>query len=431
MEKVLMDLAFENICIYELSREIINNVPDGKDIKYEEFYEKNKPLLASYENKMNLTEDKEKLKIIQKYINIENKKSLNENQIFCFIKDVFLLNIGNIFKNNYILNKYINPLLFNHLRNSFKNYHLMSQIWEEENIILNNKNDELEKKLEKYMKENALKNDEIKNLNDKINELGNKTNKYEENIENLKSMICKKIEDMKLINKNMKEDFDGKNEELKLKNRNMEEEIDVLKLKNNNMEEEIDVLKLENNNMKEKINVLELENNNMKEDYNKKNKELKLKNNNMEEEIEVLKLQNKNMKEEFDAKIFFNENEIKKLQNYYKYYEEESIEVRGYLREEMIKNDKITKINKNISEKNIELCNTAQKKDYKIKELESIIGSLKDEKSILEKLLYINIGAEEEEEGDPKEKVNDEEKLRHENTEIKKRLKKLKKKMHF
>ena len=78
----------------------------------------------------------------------------------------------------------------------------------------------------------------------------------------------------------------------------------------------------------------------------------------MEEEIDFLKLQNKNMKEEFDAKIFSNENKIKRLQNYYEYYEEESIEVRRYLREEMIKSDKITKINKNISEKNIELCNT-------------------------------------------------------------------------
>ena len=312
MDKLLLDLAFENICIFELTKEIINNVPDGKDINFEEFCEKNKPLLTSYENKKNLSEDKEKLEVIQKYINIENKKSLNENQIFYFIKDVFLLNMENIFKKNYIINKYVNPLLFNHLQNSFKNYHLMLQIWEGENTILNNKNDELEKKSEKYMKENSLKKNEIKNLNDKIDKLGNKINNYEETIEGMKSMICQKIEDFNLINKNMKEDFERKNEELKLKNNNMEKEIEVLKLKNNNMEEEID----------------------------------------------FLKLQNKNMKEEFDAKIFSNENKIKRLQNYYEYYEEESIEVRRYLREEMIKSDKITKINKNISEKNIELCNT-------------------------------------------------------------------------
>jgi len=348
MDKLLLDLAFENICIFELTKEIINNVPDGKDINFEEFCEKNKPLLTSYENKKNLSEDKEKLEVIQKYINIENKKSLNENQIFYFIKDVFLLNMENIFKKNYIINKYVNPLLFNHLQNSFKNYHLMLQIWEGENTILNNKNDELEKKSEKYMKENSLKKNEIKNLNDKIDKLGNKINNYEETIEGMKSMICQKIEDFNLINKNMKEGFERKNEELKLKNNNMEKEIEVLKLKNNNMEEDFDrknkELKLKNNNMEKEIEVL------------------KLKNNNMEEEIDFLKLKNKNMKEEFDAKIFSNENKIKRLQNYYEYYEEESIEVRRYLREEMIKSDKITKINKNISEKNIELCNTAQKK---------------------------------------------------------------------
>ena len=384
MEKILMDLSFENICFYEFSREIINHIPDGKDINFEEFYEQNKPILASYENAMNSSKDIEKLKKIQNHFNIENIDSLNENQIFCFLKDVFLLNIENMCKKNDILFKYIN---------------------------LNNKNDELDKKMDKFIKENAIKTEKIKDLNDKVSGFENKLNNYEKIFENLKSAI-----------KDMKEDYESKIEKLNLKNKNIKEEFDSKDSMNN---KKIEELNLKNKNMKEELESLIIINKKEIEDMHSKN----LKN---EKEIEELKLINKNMKEEFDSKILKNENQIKMLQNFYEYYETENKEVRKYLREEMIKNDKIEKINKNISEKNIELCNNAQKKDYKIKELESIIDSLKEEKNNFEKYIFERFGIEEEEEeGDSNEKSSGEKKLRRENIEMKKEIEKIEKENEF
>ena len=411
MEKILMDLSFENICFYEFSREIINHIPDGKDINFEEFYEQNKPILASYENAMNSSKDIEKLKKIQNHFNIENIDSLNENQIFCFLKDVFLLNIENMCKKNDILFKYINPFLFKHLQKSFKNYHLMYQNLEEEKTNLNNKNDELDKKMDKFIKENAIKTEKIKDLNDKVSGFENKLNNYEKIFENLKSAI-----------KDMKEDYESKIEKLNLKNKNIKEEFDSKDSMNN---KKIEELNLKNKNMKEELESLIIINKKEIEDMHSKN----LKN---EKEIEELKLINKNMKEEFDSKILKNENQIKMLQNFYEYYETENKEVRKYLREEMIKNDKIEKINKNISEKNIELCNNAQKKDYKIKELESIIDSLKEEKNNFEKYIFERFGIEEEEEeGDSNEKSSGEKKLRRENIEMKKEIEKIEKENEF
>ena len=108
----LLEIAFDNICFYELVQNIMNAAPNKieiSEIDYKIFKDKYDLILKEYEKKMEY-EETDKLITIQKYIKIKGINSLTEEDCLNYLKNNLYLYIKQIFSSKQQIIKYITPI---------------------------------------------------------------------------------------------------------------------------------------------------------------------------------------------------------------------------------------------------------------------------------------------------------------------------------
>ena len=372
----LIDIAFNNICLYKLVKNAIKHIPEDKE-KQEEYMDNEfSKYLIEYQGNLEIGNKVEKLKVIKKYIKNINIDNIQEKNIIDYLFEVIYPFMEEKCKEYPVISPDLTPSLIYNFTNTFKKYISMSDINIKncQNVISNSiledkmkeqkfkqKENELQSKIKSFKK----KNNELEENNIKISEeLRQIKTKYEENNIQFKDNLIKKDNEIKILNNSVKE--------LKI-------ELDEFKTK---VEKEKLIKENEFKEFKTKV-----EKDIKTINYNFEIKEQKLRNAN--KEIEDLKYNYKNF-DNFKTKII---SENIDYENSIKQYSQENLEINIYNRKLEFLKDSFKSNNIKLEEENDELKDRIKNLKEKNKNLDDEIKDLKVSKEILmeDNLKFINL----------------------------------------